>query len=54
MPNPSKTLRGEWLPGTIRCDKCGIPIPEPPEDAAYTELLCDRCAEMFEEWSALQ
>jgi len=27
----------------IRCDRCGIPIPEPPEDASWEELLCDVC-----------
>ena len=27
----------------MKCLDCGISIPEQPEDASYTELLCDRC-----------
>jgi hypothetical protein len=28
---------------TICCEGCGIKIPEPPEDADASELLCDTC-----------
>lgn len=27
----------------MKCNNCGITIPELPEDADYTEMLCDRC-----------
>jgi hypothetical protein len=27
----------------IKCDRCGIPIPDVPEDASYEELICDTC-----------
>lgn len=29
----------------IPCDRCGLKIPDPPEDAAYEALLCNRCYE---------
>jgi hypothetical protein len=34
---------------TIRCENCGIPIPEPPEKSDYTELLCDTCLKSIED-----
>jgi hypothetical protein len=27
----------------MKCDNCGITIPELPEDASYDEMLCDTC-----------
>lgn len=27
----------------MKCESCGITIPEMPEDATPDELLCDRC-----------
>lgn len=30
-------------PNGERCVRCSMPIPAMPEDAAYEELLCDRC-----------
>lgn len=27
----------------VRCDLCGIPIPDVPEDATYDEMICDAC-----------
>jgi len=32
----------------MRCIKCGISIPELPEDATRDEMLCDRCYEKEE------
>jgi len=32
----------------MRCVKCGIKIPELPEDASYDEQLCNRCCEELE------
>ena len=32
---------------TIRCYDCGIPIPEPPEDAHVSEMYCDTC---YKKW----
>ena len=31
----------------IRCYDCGIPIPEPPEDAHVSERYCDTC---YKKW----
>lgn len=31
----------------MKCDRCGITIPELPEDASYEEKLCDRCYEEY-------
>ena len=33
----------------MKCDSCGITIPEMPEDASYEELLCDQYYEMEQE-----
>jgi formylmethanofuran dehydrogenase subunit E len=30
----------------VRCEGCGIPIPEPKEEATWEELLCDTCLEL--------
>ena len=27
----------------IKCKGCGMSIPAPPEDADFSEQLCDRC-----------
>jgi hypothetical protein len=32
----------------IPCQACGLPIPDPPEDACYAERLCDRCYQAVE------
>jgi len=31
-----------------RCTNCGMPIPEPPEDACGEEMLCDACYSKIE------
>ncbi len=32
-----------------KCEGCGIPIPDMPEDASWEELLCDTCLDGYEE-----
>lgn len=32
----------------MRCDNCGLPIPEQPENATYDMLLCDGCYQEHE------
>lgn len=32
----------------IKCTRCGMSIPDVPEDADESELLCDRCAKFVE------
>jgi hypothetical protein len=29
----------------MKCDNCGITIPDLPEDATHDEMLCDTCYE---------
>lgn len=37
----------ESEPGKIKCDGCGMSIPDAPEDAADDELLCNGCHELL-------
>ena len=32
----------------MKCEDCGITIPEMPEDATPSELLCDSCCVRYE------
>ena len=32
----------------IRCERCGLPIPEQPEKNTFDMLLCDRCYQIVE------
>jgi len=32
----------------IKCEDCGISIPDVPEDADKEALLCDKCAQLAE------
>ena len=32
----------------MKCVECGTSIPELPEDTSYSEMLCNRCYEIYE------
>lgn len=32
----------------MKCDWCGLTIPEMPEDATQEELLCNECAKCYD------
>lgn len=34
--------------GKIRCPRCGISVPDVPEDSTIDEALCDRCYDELE------
>lgn len=33
------------MPDKIKCPRCGVSVPDVPEDACYREKLCSICYE---------